>query len=184
MKQIAFKFIILGDGGVGKTTLLHKFVTGNYLDVSTMTIGVEILTKEIKVGSLGCQLMLWDISGQERFRFMIDRYMKGASAALFLFDITSLKSLNNIGQWIKIIKKYYDGLPIILVATKCDLAEFAVVSDEDAEIIKKHYGLVDYIKTSAKLGLNINVPFEELAIHVANLRKLTITTEKSSSMSL
>ena len=90
MKQIALKFLVLGDGGVGKTTLLNRYVNGKFLNAATMTIGVEFLSKQIQIGTISCQLILWDISGQDRFRFMIDKYMRGASGALLLFDTTVL----------------------------------------------------------------------------------------------
>ncbi|MFW9772962.1 MAG: Rab family GTPase [Candidatus Heimdallarchaeota archaeon] len=159
-KFLSFKFIILGDGGVGKTTLLRRYVEGRFLDTTTMTIGVEFLTKQIEIDSNMCQLILWDISGQERFRFMIDKYIKGASGALVLFDITNMTSFVNIGKWVQLVKKYYQNLPIALIAAKCDLEEFSMVADIYAKRTQKRFEMVDYIKTSAKNGLNVELAFE------------------------
>ena len=166
MKQIALKFLVLGDGAVGKTTLLHRYVQGKFLDTATMTIGVEFLSKQVELDSILCQLILWDISGQDRFRFMIDKYMRGASGALLLFDTTNMTSFVNIGKWDNLVKKYYQNLPILLIAAKCDLEEFSIVGDIYAQKTKERFGLIDYIKTSSKTGLNIDLAFETLTEYV------------------
>jgi len=171
-KFLSFKFIILGDGGVGKTTLLHRYVEGRFFDTTTMTIGVEFLTKQIEIESNMCQLILWDISGQERFRFMIDKYMRGASGALVLFDITNMTSFVNIGKWVQLIKKYYQNLPISLIAAKCDLEDFSMVADIYAKKTQERFGMIDFIKTSAKSGLNVEKAFKALVDYVIKTDKM------------
>ena len=149
MKKVVLKIIIVGDGGVGKTTLLHRYVKKEFIDTATMTIGVEFLTMEIEMMKTLCQLTCWDISGQDRFFFMIDKYMRGASGALLLFDITNMTSFVNIGKWVQIIKKQNENLPIFLIAAKCDLEEFSMVGDIIAE--KTHLTYQALIKNFAKL---------------------------------
>lgn len=173
MKQIALKLIILGDGGVGKTTLLHRYVDGKFLDTTTMTIGVEFLTKQIQIESVICQLVLWDITGQARFRFVIDRYMKGASGALLLFDVTNMTSFVNIDKWVSLVKKNYESLPVILIAAKCDLEkEFSVVADIYGKKKQERLGMIDYIKTSSKTGLNVEVAFESLIKYIIKTKNV------------
>lgn len=172
MKQIALKFLVLGDGGVGKTTLLHRYVKGKFLNTATMTIGVEFLSKQIQMNGIICQLILWDISGQDRFRFMIDKYMRGASGALLLFDTTNMTSFVNIGKWVNLVRKYYQNLPILLIAAKCDLEEFSIVGDIYAKKTKERFGMVDFIKTSSKLGMNVELAFETLANYIVQLKKI------------
>jgi small GTP-binding protein len=172
MKQIALKFLVLGDGGVGKTTLLHRYVKGKFLNTSTMTIGVEFLSKQIQMNEIICQLILWDISGQDRFRFMIDKYMRGASGALLLFDTTNMTSFVNIGKWVNLVRKYYQNLPILLIAAKCDLEEFSIVGDIYAKKTKERFGMVDFIKTSSKSGMNVDLAFETLANYIVQLKKI------------
>lgn len=171
MKQIALKFLVLGDGGVGKTTLLHRYIKGKFLNTATMTIGVEFLSKQIQMNGINCQLILWDISGQDRFRFMIDKYMRGASGALLLFDTTNMTSFVNIGKWVNLVRKYYQNLPIILIAAKCDLEEFSIVGDIYAKKTRERYGMVDFIKTSSKTGLNVESAFQTLANYVVQIKK-------------
>ena len=172
MKQIALKFLVLGDGGVGKTTLLHRYVKGKFLNTSTMTIGVEFLSKQIQMNEIICQLILWDISGQDRFRFMIDKYMRGASGALLLFDTTNMTSFVNIGKWVNLVRKYYQNLPVLLIAAKCDLEEFSIVGDIYAKKTKERFGMVDFIKTSSKSGMNVDLAFETLANYIVQLKKI------------
>jgi small GTP-binding protein len=172
MKQIALKFLVLGDGGVGKTTLLHRYVQGKFLNTATMTIGVEFLSKQIQMNGIICQLILWDISGQDRFRFMIDKYMRGASGALLLFDTTNMTSFVNIGKWVNLVRKYYQNLPVLLIAAKCDLEEFSIVGDIYAKKTKERFGMVDFIKTSSKSGMNVDLAFETLVNYIVQLKKI------------
>jgi len=172
MKQIALKFLVLGDGGVGKTTLLHRYVKGKFLNTATMTIGVEFLSKQIQLDDVLCQLILWDISGQDRFRFMIDKYMRGASGALVLFDTTNMTSFVNIGKWMSLVRKYYQNLPILLIAAKCDLEEFSIVGDIYAKKTTERFGMIDFIKTSSLTGMNVELAFESLANYIIQVKKL------------
>ncbi|MHA1660250.1 MAG: GTP-binding protein [Promethearchaeota archaeon] len=172
MKQIVLKLLMLGDGGVGKTTLLHRYVKRIFLDSTTMTIGVEFLTKQIMLDSLVCQLVLWDITGQQRFRHLIEQYMKGASGALILFDITNMTSFVNIGKWMSLVRKYYERLPVILIAAKCDLEEFSMVGDLYAKKTQKRFEMIDHVKTSSKTGLNVDLAFETITKYVLKSKNL------------
>ena len=162
MKHV-FKILILGDGGVGKTTLLHRFVEGEFIDTATMTIGVQVRTKDIEIGSDYCQLLIFDVSGQERFQYMVEEFFKGVNGALILFDITNMKSFINIKKWMTLLNKFYKNLPVILVASKYDLQEFSMVGDIYATKLRERLGIIDYVKTSSKLGLNYNSPFRLIA---------------------
>ncbi|MHA1438613.1 MAG: Rab family GTPase [Promethearchaeota archaeon] len=171
MQQIVFKILIAGDASVGKTTLLHRYVNGKFIDSTTMTIGVNFLTKRVNFNdNIICNLQLWDIGGQDRFRFMVDNYLRGAHGALLLFDVTNMTSFVNIQKWWQLLRKKNDRLPIILVGTKYDLEEFSIVGDYYAELTKKKLGMINYIKTSSKWGLNIENVFNILLKHLINLK--------------
>ncbi|MFO7794660.1 MAG: Rab family GTPase [Promethearchaeati archaeon] len=169
MNQISLKVVVIGDGSVGKTTLLHRYINGEFIDTSTMTIGVDFYVKEIKFEETICQLNLWDISGQERFFFMIDKYLRGASGALLLFDITSMTSFVNLDKWVKILRERNtsnEEIPIILIAAKYDLSEYSIVGDLFANKKKEQLGLIDYIKVSSKSGMNVNLAFESIVNYI------------------
>jgi len=163
-KQVLLKTLIAGDSSVGKTTLTHRFVNGEFIDTATMTVGVDFLLKEVNVlDNISCHLQIWDIGGQERFRHMVKEYIPGARGALLLFDTTNWTSFVNIDKWTQILRIYDKKLPIVLVATKYDLKEFSMVADYYANLKKKKLNMIDYIKTSSKTGLNVEKVFEILA---------------------
>ena len=163
MPKKVLKLLLLGDGGVGKTTLINRFVYGEFKDSTTMTIAMDAFTKDLTLNSINYQLMIYDISGQERFRFMVEKYMKGAHGALLLFDLTLMSSFVNIEKWMTLVRKFYDNLPVILIAAKYDLKEFSMVGDILAKKTQKKFKMVDYIKTSSKSGMNVDLAFERLA---------------------
>lgn len=166
-KQVLLKTLIAGDSAVGKTTLLHRYIKGEFIDSKTITIGVDFFLKEVEIDNqTNCHLQLWDIGGQERFRFMVKKYIPGARGALLLFDTTSWKSFVNIDKWTQLLRIYDKSLPIVLVATKYDLKEFSMVADYYAELKQKKLNMIDYIKTSSKTGLNINEVFKILAKNI------------------
>jgi small GTP-binding protein len=118
-KQVLLKTLIAGDASVGKTTLCHRYITGEFINAITMTVGVEFLLKEIEViNNISCHLQIWDIGGQDRFRHMVKEYIPGARGALLLFDTTNWTSFVNIDKWTQLLRIYDKKLPIVLVATR------------------------------------------------------------------
>ena len=103
---------------------------------------------------------------------MVPSYMRGASGALLLFDVTNMVSFINIGKWMSIVNKFYDNLPVVLIAAKCDLEEFSIVSDIYAKKTKEKFKMADFIKTSSKTGHNIDESFESLALHAIKAKNL------------
>ncbi|MFO8018718.1 MAG: Rab family GTPase [Promethearchaeia archaeon] len=162
-EQRLFKILIGGDAAVGKTTLLYRYVDGIFKNDTTMTVGVEVRVKEVELESTKCQLQLWDLGGQQRFRFLMSNYVPGANGGVVLFDTTSMSSFVNIKKWTQLFRHKNKSLPIILVATKCDLEAYSIVKDYYANLKRKQLNMLDYIKTSAKTGLNVDTVFKSLA---------------------
>ncbi len=160
MKQHFFKILVGGDASVGKTTLLLRYTEGKFIDSTTMTVGVDFYQKRIEESEDIVNLQLWDVGGQERFRFLVENYLKGAHGALLLFDITSMKSFVNIAKWHQLLRTHDQELPVLLVGTKNDLEEFSMVGDYYAELTRKRFKMIDYVKTSSKLGTNVTKSFE------------------------
>lgn len=163
MYDATYKIVIFGDGGCGKTTLTQRFLTELFKPDSTMTIGVDFEVKSLDVGEKKVKLQIWDFGGEERFRFLLPTYVKGASGGLFMYDITNYSSLAHIDDWLTTIKKETDTLfPIVAVGGKGDLADDREVTAEEGINIAKTRNVDAFIECSAKTGENVDETFETL----------------------
>lgn len=159
-EKFILKILTAGEGGVGKTTLLRRFVEGQFSAETKMTIGVEFFLKEIELDNKQCTLQLWDFGGQERFRFLLESYVLGAKGALLMFDLTRLITLDNLEQWVKIVRRWDPSLPILFIGTKIDLDDKITVKDDYAISFKEKFNLFDYYKISSKSGENVSEVFK------------------------
>ena len=173
-KSMLLKVITAGDGGVGKTTLLYRYVEGRFLADTRMTLGVEFFMKKVKVEGNKVNLQLWDFGGQEHFRPLLISYAKGARGALLMFDLTRPNSLNRIDEWVGICRNEDPELPIIFLGTKLDLLESITVEEKYILELKEKYGFFEFLKTSSKTGTNVNIAFQLLATEI--VKKLEIVT--------
>ena len=162
MKKFILKILTAGEGGVGKTTLLHRYVEGKFSAETKMTIGVEFFLKEVNINSHHCTLQLWDFGGQQRFRFLLESYVLGAKGALLLFDLTRPMTLEKLEEWVNICRRGDPNLPILFLGTKNDLKEDIMVSDDYASEFKESFKLFDYMKISSKSGENVLKAFDIL----------------------
>jgi small GTP-binding protein len=166
--DVMFKICLFGDGGVGKTTLLGRYLTGLFRSNQTITIGVDFHVKKIEVNGKLVLLQIWDFAGEKRFRFLLPSYILGASGGIFMYDITRYSSLKNFPEWINIFKNGFIGakdkpLPIIMVGGKLDLSFKRAVPTKEAFDLAKTNKLFGYIECSAKDGRNIEDIFKEIA---------------------
>jgi len=171
-----FKIIIFGDGGVGKTTLIARYLTGIFKSDSLITIGVDFHVKKIEIEGKRVSLQIWDFAGEERFRFLLPSYVIGASGGIFLYDITRYSSFKNFDSWLEIFKKGYRGenhqIPVLMVGSKLDLEYKRAVSREEAYELAKKNNLYGFIECSSKDGQSVEDIFLEigqLMIKRANL---------------
>lgn len=161
-KKFILKILTAGEGGVGKTTLLHRYVEGKFSAETKMTIGVEFFLKEVEIDQKQCTLQLWDFGGQERFRFLLESYVLGAKGALLMFDLTRMMTLDSLDQWIKIVRKGDPDLPVLFLGTKLDLEDDVQVDDDYAKTFLNEFNLINYLKISSKTGENVSNAFDIL----------------------
>ncbi|MBY8988533.1 MAG: GTP-binding protein [Candidatus Lokiarchaeota archaeon] len=166
MKKFILKILLAGEGGVGKTTLLHRYVEGRFSAETRMTIGVEFFLKEVEIDSKYCTLQLWDFGGQERFRFLLESYVLGAKGALLLFDLTRPITLEKLENWVNICRRGDPNLPILFLGTKHDLDNDIMVTDDYALEFKEAFNLFDYLKVSSKSGENVQNAFTLLTTKI------------------
>jgi len=166
MQDAMFKVVFFGDGGVGKTTLINRYLTGVFKSDSVITIGVDFHVKRIEVEEKRVTLQIWDFAGEDRFRFLMPSYVIGASGGIFMFDITRYTSLKNFNDWLEIFKKGYKGdnhqMPVLMVGSKLDLEYKRAVSRDEAFELAKKNNLLGYIECSAKNGQNVQEIFQEI----------------------
>ena len=161
-----FKIVFFGDGGVGKTTLINRYLTGVFKSDSEITIGVDFHVKKIDVEGKQVGLQIWDFAGEDRFRFLMPSYVIGASGGIFMYDITRYTSLKNFEDWLEIFKKGYRGqnsqIPVLMVGSKMDLEYKRTVSRSEAFELAKKNNLYGYLECSAKNGENVEDIFMEI----------------------
>lgn len=153
------KLIVLGDGGVGKTTIIHRYLTGEYLD-QRMTVGAGFATRDIQINGVTITLTIWDFAGEERFRFILPRYCLGSHGCILAFDLSRLTTFFHLDDWLEIIREKTDNIPILLIGTKCDII---MTTQEKAEEYVASRSLSGYMATSSKEGVNVNEVFELIA---------------------
>ena len=164
MRNFVFKIIVGGNGGAGKTSLLRRYVKGFFDDSTIETVGVDFFIKEIVLEDMNanCTLQIWDLGGQERFRHLLENFIMGARGALLLFDMTKMPNMNEILEWVNIIRIHDFDLPIILVGTKIDLNDAIAVDEETAVQIKNTFNMIEFLRTSSKTGYNVNEVFTRI----------------------
>ncbi|MFX1305507.1 MAG: Rab family GTPase [Promethearchaeota archaeon] len=159
--QYKFKITLFGPGGVGKTSLLLRYIKDYFSDDLKKTIGSNFLIKDVEIDNKNVRLLLWDIGGQPQFHKLRTIYFKGSNAALGVFDLSSSQSLLKIPGWISSIKKTVKkAIPMLLLGNKVDLER--EVDRLEAEDLAKKLSC-EYLETSAKTGENVEVAFEKIA---------------------
>ena len=114
--------IMVGDTSVGKSTLMKKFISGQFSDSLAPTLGIELYKKEITIDEKQYLYRIWDTCGQERFRSLSKSYFRNSDGIMLLFDLNSQSSFDNLNSWFISIKESgAEDIPLILVGTKCDL---------------------------------------------------------------
>jgi len=159
------KFVIIGDGGVGKTTLTKVFCTGQFID-QIMTIGIDIHTKDSIVKGERVTLQIWDISGQIQFKFLLPDFIRNANGVILAFDCTSNTSFLNLKEWLQLIRSKEPNAPIFLIATKIDEEYDPILNIDEIRVFKEAQGLIGFEETSAKLNLNVEIPFKRLLEYI------------------
>lgn len=160
-----FKFLIIGESGVGKTCLLLRFSDDSFTNDHLLTIGIDFKIKIIEIGDYSVKLQIWDTAGQERFRTITKTYYKGANGIILTYDVTDELSFKNLKNWLSQIESSVDqSTEKILVGNKCDL-ENRKISYEDGEKLALEYGLKFY-ETSAKNNYNVTEVFNTLTTKI------------------
>jgi small GTP-binding protein len=161
-----FKVCIFGDGGVGKTTLTHRYLTGIFKDTYKTTIGMDFYVKKVEINGTKLSLQIWDFAGEEKFRFLLKSAVVGAHGTIFMYDITRFITYKNLNDWINVFNEANEiekqNVPKILVGAKLDLEDARAVAKEDATEFSKSIAFSDFLECSSKTGEQVDKVFETM----------------------
>jgi len=162
-KIFQFKLVLLGESAVGKSSLVLRFVKGQFLDYQESTIGAAFLTQTVCLNDTTVKFEIWDTAGQERYHSLAPMYYRGAQAAIVVYDITSYDSFDRAKKWVKELQR--QGNPNIVIAlagNKVDLASKRTVEIEESQAYAEENGIL-FMETSAKTAANVNELFVAIA---------------------
>lgn len=157
------KVCLLGDTGVGKSSIVWRFVEDSFDPNINPTIGASFMTKTVQYQNELHKFLIWDTAGQERFRALAPMYYRGSAAAIIVYDITKEESFQTLKNWVKELRQH--GPPNIVVAiagNKCDLLDAREVPEKDAKDYADSIHAI-FVETSAKNAININEVFIEIS---------------------
>uniref|UniRef100_A0A6A7FQ74 Ras-related protein Rab-7a-like n=2 Tax=Hirondellea gigas TaxID=1518452 RepID=A0A6A7FQ74_9CRUS len=166
-KKALLKVIILGNSGVGKTSLMNQFVNKKFSNQYKATIGADFLTKEVMVDDRLVTMQIWDTAGQERFQSLGVAFYRGADCCVLVYDVTAPDSFKALDSWrdeflIQASPRDPDHFPFVVLGNKVDL-ENRSVSTKRAQQWCQSKADVPYFETSAKEAINIELAFQTIA---------------------
>ena len=165
------KIVVAGDGGIGKTTLLKKFCYNQYSAKERLTAGCEVFVKEARVNKKAELFQIWDLGGQEQFRFFLKDFFRGMKGAIVGFDIKRRKSFQDLEEWVEMLRDYDAYLPIVLIGTKIDLGYHPTLNPNLANQFVDDFSLLKFVEISTKENYNVNEPFKILIEHILKTKE-------------
>ena len=167
------KVVLIGDPGVGKTSLIRRFVENSFSDKYIHTIGTKITKKVLEFPDIESKvvLLVWDIVGQKSLA-LLDSYFRGAAGVLAVCDITRDETLESLDEWVANLRKIAGDVPVVLLGNKSDLREAAMVDNQSVSIAARKFRSPHYM-TSAKTGENVELAFNAIGRMVLGEPPLT-----------
>ncbi|TGZ60716.1 hypothetical protein CRM22_008378 [Opisthorchis felineus] len=179
--DVVLKLLLIGDMGVGKSSLLLRYIDNDFSATYISTIGVDFKVKTIMVGGLRVKLQIWDTAGQDRFRTITSTYYRGAHGIIIVYDVNDVRTFCNVERWTQEASMYTDdSIARILVGNKNDTPELKTVAAHDAQrLAAKHSCL--FIETSAKSDENVDQMFDMITREALRLR-LQLASQQCNAM--
>lgn len=175
MSSFKLKVLLIGVAACGKEELIQKFVKNRFQHNYKLTVGVDILTKDVefKPNEIAT-LSIWNIGGQQRFEFIRNTFYKGAAGALLIFDLTREQTYIETRKWLTEIRQFTDqNIPFVLIGNNLDLLEDRgeIIDRNEARSLAENEGGI-YIETTVKTGENVDEAFTELTRRILNARTM------------
>lgn len=177
-KGLVYKVCVIGDGGVGKTSLVLRYTEKKFTEQYVMTIGSNFAIKNVNLPeypNLNVRLQLWDLAGQRHFSFVRPPFYRGAAALMYVFDITRRSSFTNLTDWKQEAEKVIGEKPSVMLGNKLDLAEdYREIGTQEGWALNEEYNSGGYFETSAKSGVSISEAFKALVLTIIKQMKIEI----------
>lgn len=161
-KICQFKLVLLGESSVGKSSLVLRFVKGQFHEYQESTIGAAFLTQTIHLNDVAVKFEIWDTAGQERYHSLAPMYYRGAQAAIVVYDITNQDTFERAKNWVKELQRQATGIVIALAGNKIDLNSMRSVQTDESQTYAYENGLL-FMETSAKTSANVTEIFKAIA---------------------
>lgn len=157
-----FKILIIGESGVGKSSLMLRFTDNDFDQDQALTIGVDFKTKIINIDGVNIKLAIWDTAGQERFRTLTPSYYRDAQGAILVYDVTKRNTFDKLESWLNELEIYgtKTNMAKMVVGNKIDNSNRELTRDDGFRFAKKHRTL--FVETSAKTSEGVRDAFEEV----------------------
>lgn len=182
-KGYGFKVVVIGDGAVGKTSLIKKYTQGSFKKEYIATLGTQFSKYEEEINGDKVELFLWDIAGQEQFQALRQRFYIGSAGAIIVFslDPEQSRSYEHVPRWLDDLKKHCGNIPIVLFGNKIDLVEDGslegnpILPTVDANVVQfaKENRFLGYYKTSALTGQGVTDAFKALVKKLYQIAKIS-----------
>ncbi|CAA91296.1 Ras-related protein Rab-21 [Caenorhabditis elegans] len=183
-KSFKFKIVLLGEGCVGKSSLVLRFVENKFSCKHLSTIQASFQNKTVNVEDCQADLHIWDTAGQEKYHALGPIYYRGSNGVLLVFDITDRKSFEKVKNWVLEIKTCLGNTAeILIVGNKIDLEEERQVTRQDAEAYAESEGAL-YMETSAQDNVGISDAFESLTAKMIEHSRTRSTEPPSTNRSI
>ncbi|MFW9823518.1 MAG: Rab family GTPase [Candidatus Thorarchaeota archaeon] len=180
MGKYKFKITLIGDGFVGKTTLIKKFTKGDFQKEYIKTIGAQFSKYKEQMEGDTCELVFWDVAGQDEFHFLRPSFYKSSDASIIVFSIEDTnfgkESFKHASQWLKEIRKFCGDIPVTLFGNKVDLVDEATLNDGKILKFVNKNNLKGFFHTSAKTGQNVSEAFKFLIRELYNKENSSLIT--------
>ncbi len=162
--DLSFKIIVIGNSGVGKSSLSIQAARHTFAENYFATVGVEFFTMNIKLQNKVIKLQIWDTCGQEIYRSLISNFYRNSSLAVIVYSITDSSSFDSIDNWVKELKANSSpDIKVFLIGNKIDLEDQRVVSTEQGKMLQNDYNLDLFVESSAREGHNTEYIFAQAA---------------------
>ena len=162
--DLSFKIIVIGNSGVGKSSLSIQAARHTFAENYFATVGVEFFTMNIKLDNKVIKLQIWDTCGQEIYRSLISNFYRNSSLAIIVYSITDSSSFDSIDTWVKELKSNSSpDIKVFLIGNKTDLEDQRVISTDQGKMVQNDYNLDLFVESSARDGHNTEYIFAQAA---------------------